>query len=66
MKQKEEKKPIREKKIEIIDTKHIPKKDIPNMIIELQKEMEKAANNLDFETAIMLRDKVKKLQERIN
>ena len=60
------KKPIREKKVEIIDTKHIPKKDIPNMIIELQKEMEKAANNLDFETAIMLRDKVKKLQERIN
>ena len=58
-------KPIREKKVEVIDTKHIPKKDIPNMIIELQKEMELAANKLDFETAIILREKVKKLQERL-
>ncbi len=59
-------KPIKEKEVEIIDTKHIPKKEIPNLIIELQKEMEQAAENLDFETAIMLRDKVKKLQERLN
>jgi excinuclease ABC subunit B len=58
-------KPVREKKVEIIDTKHIPKGDIPNLIIELQKEMERAAEKLDFETAIMLRNKVKKLQERL-
>jgi len=59
-------KPIREKKVDIIDTKHIPKKDIPNMIIEIQKEMELAAEKLDFETAIMLRDKVKQLQKRLD
>ena len=58
-------KPIKEKEIEIIDTKHIPKSDIPNMIIELQQEMEVAADKLDFEKAIMLREKVKKLQERL-
>ena len=58
-------KPIKEKKIEIIDTKHIPKKEIPNLIIELQKEMEIAAENLNFEDAILLRNKIKKLQERI-
>jgi excinuclease ABC subunit B len=55
----------KQKKVEIIDTKHIPKGDIPNLIIELQKEMERAAEKLDFETAIMLRNKVKKLQERL-
>ena len=58
-------KPIKEKQVEVIDTKHIPKKEIPNLIIELQKEMEIAAEKLDFETAIMLREKAKKLQERI-
>lgn len=58
-------KPVKEKKVDIIDTKHIPKGDIPNLIIEIQKEMETAAEKLDFETAIMLRDKVKKLQGRL-
>jgi excinuclease UvrABC nuclease subunit len=36
------------------------------MIINLQKEMEIAAENLEFENAIRLRDRIKKLQERIN
>jgi excinuclease ABC subunit B len=58
-------KPIRDKQVEIKDTKHIPKSEIPNMIIELNAQMEKAAENLDFETAIFLREKIKKLQERI-
>jgi excinuclease ABC subunit B len=59
-------KPIKEKEVEVIDTKHIPKKDIPNLIIELQKEMENAADKLDFENAIIIRNKIKKLQERLN
>jgi excinuclease ABC subunit B len=58
-------KAIKEKVVEIIDTKHIPSSDIPNMIIELQKEMELAADKLDFESAIMIRNKIKKLQERL-
>lgn len=58
-------KSIKEKKVEIKDTKHIPKKEIPKILIDLQKEMEIAADKLDFETAIQLRDKIKKLQERL-
>ncbi len=37
-------------------------KDIPKLIKKLEKEMEKAAKNLDFEKAIQLRDEVKKLK----
>ena len=58
-------KKIKEKEIEVVDTKHIPKKDIPKMIIDLKKEMEISAEELDFEKAIILRNKIKKLQERI-
>ena len=58
-------KPIREKVVEIKDTKHIPKQEIPNLIIELEVEMRKAADKLDFELAIALRDKIQKLNERI-
>ncbi len=58
-------KPVKKKEVEIIDTKHIPKKDIPNLIIEVQREMELAADKLDFERAIHLREKMKKLQERL-
>ena len=38
---------------------------IPNLIIELEAEMKQAAELLDFERAIALRDKIKKLRERI-
>jgi excinuclease ABC subunit B len=58
-------KPIKEKVVEVSDTKHIPKQDIPNMIIELETEMKIAADKLDFEKAIALRDKIKKMRERI-
>ncbi len=58
-------KPIKEKEVEIQDTKNIPKKEIPNIIIEMNKEMEIAAENLDFEKAIMFREKIKNLQKRI-
>jgi len=56
-------KPIKEKAVDIKDTKHIPKKDIPQMIVELEFEMKKAADNLDFETAIHLRDRINKLKQ---
>jgi excinuclease ABC subunit B len=58
-------KPIKEKEVEVSDTKYIPKKEIPNLIIELDKTMKVAAEKLDFETAIKLRNKIKSLQERI-
>ena len=59
-------KPIREKEVEVTDTKHIPKKEIPNLIIELDKEMKDAAENLDFETAIRIKNRIAELQKRID
>ncbi len=58
-------KPVKEKTIEIQDIKHIPKADIPNLIIELEADMKEAADVLDFERAIFLRNKVNKLKKRI-
>ena len=58
-------KPVKEKTVDIKDTKHIPKKEIPPMIINLEAEMKVAADNLDFETAITLREKIKKLQKKL-
>ncbi|HUS98839.1 MAG TPA: excinuclease ABC subunit UvrB [Candidatus Thermoplasmatota archaeon] len=55
-------KPIKEKIVEITDTKHIPKKDIPVIIVNLELEMQKAADDLDFEKAIALRDRINKLK----
>ncbi|MCX6687633.1 MAG: excinuclease ABC subunit UvrB [Methanoregula sp.] len=58
------KKPVKEKEVEITDTKHVPKREIPNVIIGLEKQMRDAAENLDFERAIALRDQIKKLTLR--
>ncbi len=56
-------KPIKEKVVEIEDTKHIPRKEIPAIIVDLELEMRKAADELDFEKAIALRDRIKKLRQ---
>jgi len=58
-------KPIKEKVVEVRDTKHIPKADIPNLIIELEADMKEAAEMLDFEKAIAIREKVTRLKKRI-
>jgi len=58
-------KPVKEKEVEVKDTKHVPKAEIPNVVIELEKQMRDAAENLDFERAIALRDQIKKLNERL-
>ena len=59
-------KTIKEKVVDIKDTKHIPKKDIPKMIIELELEMREAADNLDFEKAIFIRNKINALKNIIS
>jgi excinuclease ABC subunit B len=59
------KKPIREKVVDITDTRHIPKSDIPNLIIELDTEMRAAAERLEFERAIQLRDTIKRLEKEM-
>lgn len=58
-------KPIREKVVEVKDIKHIPKSDIPNLIIELEADMREAAELLDFEKAIAIRNKIKELEGRL-
>ncbi len=56
------KKPVREKEVDITDIKHLPKSEIPNLIIELEADMKSAAAALDFEKAIALRDRIKDLR----
>jgi excinuclease ABC subunit B len=58
-------KPIREKVVDITDVKHIPKTDIPNVIIELDAEMREAADRLDFERAIQIRELIKNLEKEV-
>ena len=60
------KKPVREKEVDIKDVKHLPKSEIPNLIIELEADMKAAATGLDFEKAIELRDRIKDLREQFS
>ncbi|HON82068.1 MAG TPA: excinuclease ABC subunit UvrB [Methanoregulaceae archaeon] len=57
-------KAIPEKEADLKDTKHIPRQDIPDLIIELEAKMKIAAENLEFEEAIRIRDRVRNLKER--
>ncbi len=58
-------KPVKEKEVEIKDTRHVPRPEIPNVVIDLEKQMQDAADGLDFERAIALREQIKKLNERL-
>jgi excinuclease ABC subunit B len=57
-------KPIPEKEVDIMDIRHIPKQDIPNLMVELEAQMKVAAENLEFEEAIRIRDRLRNLKER--
>ncbi|NCN51760.1 hypothetical protein GW931_01995 [archaeon] len=59
-------KPIKEKVVEVSDVDHIPKKEIPNLLIELEKDMKLCAEKLDFENVIRIKNKIKNLQKRLN
>ncbi len=59
-------KPVKEKTVELADIKHIPRNEIPNAIVELEARMNEAADRLDFEEAIRLRDRIRDLQKRMN
>ncbi len=58
-------KPIKQKEIEIDDSAYVSDSEIPNLLIELQKEMEIAAEKLEFERAIFIREKIKKMEKRL-
>jgi len=44
---------------------NIPKEEIPTRIINLKKQMDVTTGKLGFEAAIIIRNKIKKLQDRI-
>ena len=57
-------KPVKEKEVDI-KIQNLTQSQIPNVVIELEKQMRDCADNLDFERAIALREQVKKLNERL-
>lgn len=56
-------KPVRDQEVTSLDEKVIPKQEIPNLIINLESRMKVAAQRLDFEEAIRLRDTIAKLRK---
>lgn len=57
-------KPVRDLEIELTEEENIPQSSIPNLIIELESKMKAAAQRLDFEEAIQLRDRLAKLRKK--
>lgn len=58
-------KKVEDKKREIKGIKHFGKSEIPKKIIELEAEMRLAAEELDFEKAIQLRDVMEDLKKQL-
>ncbi len=50
---------------EVTDIKYMGKNDLNKKIIQMEAEMKKAAEELDFEKAIQLRDAVEKIKEKM-
>ena len=59
-------KSVEQKKREIKGTKHLSEAEIKNQMIEFDAKMREFAENLDFEKAIQLRDRIEQLQEAIS
>lgn len=59
-------KKVPEKQKEIQDTKYLSKTDLKKKLVELDFEMKKAAEELDFERAIKLRDLIKKMKKELD
>lgn len=58
-------KPLEQQKKVTTDISHIPKASIHNYIDTYQKEMDAAVESLDFEKAIILRDKIRRMRQRL-
>jgi len=58
-------KPIREKEVGGVELTEIPEDEIPNLIIQLESDMRAAAESLDFEHAIELREQIRQAKEKI-
>lgn len=58
-------KKIGESEVKLKTTKHIPKSEIPKLIANLESDMLEAAEKLDFEKAIELRNLIKELKREL-
>ena len=58
-------KPVPAGEFDVKDLAHVPKPEIPNLLIELEAKMHLAAEELDFERAIALRDTIRSFQKRL-
>jgi len=58
-------KKVEEKKRDIKSSKHISKTDIQKEIVKFESDMRKAAEKLDFEEAIRLRDRIEELKREV-
>jgi len=51
---------------EVKDVKAIPKGEIPALVEQLQEQMELAAENLEFERAMEIRDRIREYQKKLD
>jgi excinuclease ABC subunit B len=58
-------KPVRDQEVTIKEGKPVPKSSIPAVIIDLEAQMKTAAQRLNFEEAIMLRDRIATLKKEL-
>lgn len=58
-------KPVRDQEIDLGKEKKVPKSALPNLIINLESQMKSAAQRLDFEEAIRLRDQLTALRKEL-
>jgi excinuclease ABC subunit B len=58
-------KPVRDQEIDLGKKKKVPKSALPNLIINLESQMRSAAQRLDFEEAIRLRDQLTALRKEM-
>ncbi len=58
-------KKVEDKKRELKGTKHLSEYEIEQKIVQVESDMKKAADNLDFELAIKLRDELDKLKKSL-
>ncbi|MCX6693234.1 MAG: excinuclease ABC subunit UvrB [Methanomicrobiales archaeon] len=59
-------KPVKEREVVVKDTRHIPCAEVPALLIDFEAKMKAAAERLDFEEAIALRDQVRRLRTRLD
>lgn len=58
-------KAIKEGEVDLSDVLAIPRDNIPALLVELDAEMNLAAEQLEFEKAIVLRDRIRQLEHRL-